>query len=90
MSGMNLPLHAASPTNATEAALLQGLIEGSHTRPAAPAPPSYRARFEGAEAVEVDVRAGSATGVLFKENDYPDWHATVNGVATRCVRPARG
>ena len=82
MSGMNLPFHAASFNNAAEAAFLEGLIEGSYARPAAPAPPSYRTRFEGADAVEVDVRVGDATGVLFKENDYPDWHATVNGVAT--------
>jgi hypothetical protein len=27
----------------------------------------------------VDVTSSRATGVLFKENDYPDWQATIDG-----------
>ena len=87
MSGMNLPYHAAAFDNTSEADFLLGLIDGSYARPAAPAPSRYGVRFEGADAVEVDVRAGSVRGVLFKENDYPDWHATVDGTAA-AIYPA--
>jgi hypothetical protein len=80
MSGMNLPFHAASYRNAGEVGFLVRLIEGQPPRPATGPGPRYRVRFEGADAVAVQVRSGPVSGVLYKEEDYPDWHATVNGV----------
>jgi hypothetical protein len=80
MSGMNLPFHAASYRNAGEVGFLVRLIEGRPPRPATGPGPRYRVRFEGADAVAVQVRSGPVSGVLYKEEDYPDWHAMVNGV----------
>jgi hypothetical protein len=79
MSGMNLPYHVAAFANATEAGFLRRMITGPAPRPGAVSQPSYRARINGADSAQVNVTSSRATGVLFKENDYPDWQATIDG-----------
>ena len=79
MSGMNLPYHVAAFTNATEAGFLRRIITGPAPGPGTVSQPSYRARINGADSAQVNVTSSRATGVLFKENDYPDWQATIDG-----------
>jgi hypothetical protein len=79
MSGMNLPYHVAAFANATEAGFLRRMITGSAPGPGTVGQPSYRARINGADSAQVNVTSPRATGVLFKENDYPDWQATIDG-----------
>lgn len=78
-SGMNLPYHAAAFNNLAEGTFLKQLIEGGRASGRRVQEPSYRAQIDGADFAQVRVASSRASGVLFKENDYPDWHATING-----------
>ena len=88
MSGMNLPYHAAIYQNATEATFFIGIIDAvDQTPPTPPATsPPTAINMSSADYASMTVPAGS-TGVLFKEQDYPDWHATVNG-RSAAIMPA--
>ncbi len=85
ISGMNLPYHAAVYANGAESRLLVNLLE----LPPSAAVNGTRAVIANADSALVSVPAAHTStrspvrGVLFHENDYVDWHATVNGKAAR-------
>jgi hypothetical protein len=76
--GINLPYHLAVFRSGPEAAFLGRALLA--TVPAAGPAPASTATFVNAQARRL-VAAGG-TGVLFKEQDAPGWHATVNGHAS--------
>lgn len=82
-SGVNLPYHDAVFANATESALLARMIQTATVRWRARSPSAQAAAVPaavlGADSVRIQV--GPADGVLFKQTDTPDWHATVDGHA---------
>ena len=78
VSGLNLPYHVSVFDNSKEAAFLERLMGGDRSESTAFAN-CRGATFVSADSARVSVSRSGATGVLFKENDYPDWHATVNG-----------
>ena len=84
-SGINLPYHDAVYSNAAESSLLARMIKTATGRLWTSGRPA-----EGTVTLAADsdqLQAGAAAGVLFKETDTPDWHATVDGQATT-VYPA--
>jgi hypothetical protein len=84
-SGINLPYHDAVFSNTAESSLLARMIEMATARSWASGQPADRAVVIAADSARLQV--GKADGVLFKETDTPDWHATVNGHDTT-VYPA--
>jgi hypothetical protein len=78
-SGINLPYHDAVFANATESALLARMIQTATVRWRAWSPSAQATAVLGADSARI--QAGPAGGVLFKQTDTPDWHATVDGHA---------
>ena len=78
-SGINLPYHDAIHSNTTESSLLARMIKMATARRWASGQPAQEAVVLAADSDQLQV--GSADGVLFKETDTPDWHATVDGRA---------
>jgi hypothetical protein len=78
-SGINLPYHDAVFSNVTESSLLTRMIQAVTARSWANGPTEQSGAVLAADSAQL--QAGSAEGVLFKETDTPDWHATVNGHA---------
>jgi hypothetical protein len=75
-SGMNLPYHIVTNAAAQESRLLAQEI--AWAAPDNAVDPSYDATFVNPELRRITVTA-FGTGVLFKENWFEDWHATING-----------
>jgi hypothetical protein len=89
-SGINLPYHDAVYSNVTESSLVARMIQTAAARWWAPGPPARTAPAQMGAVLAADstqIQAGPADGVLFKETDTPDWHATVDGRAAT-VYPA--
>lgn len=82
-SGINLPYHDAVFANATESALLARMIQTATVSWRAWNPSAQAAAGPAAvlSADSARIQAGPADGVLFKQTDTPDWHATVDGHA---------
>ncbi|MBV9447146.1 MAG: hypothetical protein JO345_14795 [Streptosporangiaceae bacterium] len=78
-SGINLPYHDAVFSNATESLLLVRMIQTATARWWASGQPVQAGVVLAADSARV--QAGPAGGVLFKQTDTPDWHATVDGHA---------
>jgi hypothetical protein len=78
-SGINLPYHDAVFSNAAESLLLARMIKTATARWWASGQPAQKAVVMAADSA--GLQAGTADGVLFKETDTPDWHATVDGHA---------
>jgi hypothetical protein len=72
-----LPYHAAAYSNQTEARFLVQAITEFERPP--PGLSSTAGAVLAADSASIELPPG-ATGVLYKENDYPDWHATVGSV----------
>jgi hypothetical protein len=78
-SGISLPYHDAVFSNATESMLLARMIQAATARWWASGPPAQTSVVLAAD--NARIQAGTAEGVLFKQTDTPDWHATVDGHA---------
>ena len=76
-SGMNLPFHAVDNSAEEESRLLDAEI--AWVAPDAGVAGGYDPKFINPESRAIAV-SGEATGVLFKESWFEDWHATVGGV----------
>jgi len=76
-SGIGLPYHVDSFGSVTESSWLANLL-GSTPLAVAANSPSYTAQFVDAGHRRVIV-SSSGRAVLLKEQDAPDWHATVDG-----------
>ena len=79
-SGLGLPYHVDAFTSAPESAFLAGVL-GVDSSNDLTSTPRYTATFVDAGQRRVDVTSG-ARGVLLKEQDAPDWQATVDGRRT--------
>jgi len=79
VDGLNLPYHAAVSRRGADGVLLANML-GLHL-----GHPSHRAaataRFLSADEATISVANRHATEILFKEDDFPDWHATLDGKA---------
>ncbi|MGZ4485385.1 MAG: DUF6541 family protein [Nocardioidaceae bacterium] len=76
-TGLGLPYHAAVFGAEEESGFL-GRLLGAPAEDAAPADPAYEATFVHSGRREITV-GRAARGVLLKEHDAPDWHASVDG-----------
>jgi hypothetical protein len=75
-SGLNLPFHAVSNQVVEESRLLsQEIVWASPRETTAPA---FSAEFVNPQLSRIRITS-PATGVLFKESSFPNWHASVNG-----------
>jgi hypothetical protein len=83
--GLNLPYHDDVYSNSTESAFLYRMITVALSRSWTQAPTSARGVAMAADSDRITVATGN--GVLFKETDAPDWHATVDG-QTAPIYPA--
>jgi hypothetical protein len=84
-SGINLAYHDAVFSNAHESSLLARMIQAATARWWVSGQPAQTAAVLGTDSDRI--QAGQADGVLFKQTDTPDWHATVDGRAAT-VYPA--
>ena len=87
-SGLGLPYHIDAFTSSSESAFLAQFFRQAATRPSA-GPPKFSSTFIDPQHRQVDV-ASNADGVLLKEQDAPDWHATVDGRRTRIYQAGPG
>jgi hypothetical protein len=79
MSGLNLPFHSQVYSSDTGEADLLGRLIRSVQAEAAMSTPNFQSVIHDADSASVDLENSGATGVLFKEQDYPDWHAYASG-----------
>lgn len=78
-SGLNLPYHEAVFGDRTESRLWGRMLTDSLAASRAAGTPGGTARIVSADKAIVSTTFGQASGVLFKEMDAPDWHASING-----------
>jgi hypothetical protein len=78
MSGINLPYHTAIFSNPIEAHFLVGFFGRPRTHSDVPA--LKGPALANADAASITVPAGGS-GVMLDEQDFHNWHATINGVA---------
>ncbi len=75
-SGLNLPYHIVSNQSAEESRLLAQEI--TWASPNVARDPAYSATFVNPQLSRVTITS-PATGVLFKESWFANWHASING-----------
>lgn len=77
-SGLNLPFHAVSNQTEVESRLLSQEI--TWASPSGASDPIYDATFVNPQLSRITITS-PATGVLFKESWFANWHASINGSA---------
>jgi hypothetical protein len=85
--GLNLPFHASIFKNLRESWFVVALLHDVARSATVPAP-AYTARYVDDEQSDIQVSGGR--GVLFKQTQTDQWHATVNGREARIYRAGPG
>jgi hypothetical protein len=77
VDGLNLPYHAAVTRAHADGVLLANLLGLDLGHRSSPAPATTR--FPSADEAQITLQSPTATEVVLKEDDFPDWHATLDG-----------
>lgn len=77
VDGLNLPYHAAVTRERADGVLLANLLGLDLGQRSALA--RATTRFPSADELQITVRSRTATEIVLKEDDFPDWHATLDG-----------